>query len=214
MTNPLISRFSKPILIAILAIVAASIGALLARTYMQSTTPVVLNTGTVLEPPKGVQPFLLVDQDGTPFTEANLHAHWTLAFFGFTNCGDICPVTLTTLAAVAKDLGDLPKGNQPQIVFVTVDSQRDTTAVIKGYLKGFNPEFVGVTGKQESLEALTKDLGVPSAIRPLENGGYAVDHYGGILLFNPEGKMRALFSAPHTVAGLASDYRLLVETSR
>lgn len=201
-------------LLAILAIVAASIGALLARTYLQSTAPVVLNTGTVLEPPKGVQPFSLVDHDGAPFTEASLHARWTLAFFGFTNCGDVCPTTLTTLAALAKDLADLPKNDRPQIVFVSVDSQRDTTAVIRAYVKGFNPEFVGVTGKQESLESLTKQLGVPSAIRPLENGGYAVDHYGGILLFNPNGEMRALFSAPHTVAGLASDYRLLVEAAR
>jgi protein SCO1 len=214
MTNPLISRFPKPILLAILAIVAASIGALLARTYVQSTTPLVLKTGTALEPPKAVQAFSLVDQDDAPFTADNLRGRWTLAFFGFTNCGDICPTTLTTLAVLVKDLGDLPQSERPQVIFVSVDAQRDTTSVIKAYVNGFNPDFVGVTGRQESLDSLTKQLGVPSAIRPLENGSYAVDHYAGILLFNPSGEMRALFSAPHTVAGLASDYRLLVEASR
>jgi protein SCO1/2 len=82
--------------------------------------------------------------------------------------------------------------------------------VLHEYIKHFDPTFFAVTSVQANLDAFTKSLAVPSAIRPLENGGYAVDHYAGILAFNPEGELGALFSAPHTSDSLSSDYRVLV----
>jgi protein SCO1/2 len=100
------------------------------------------------------------------------------------------------------------------VVFVSVDAKRDTPDVLKTYIKNFDPAFVAVTGAQADLDAFTKSVGVPSAIRPLTNGGYAVDHYAGILAFNPQGELSALFSAPHAVAALASDYRVLVGAMR
>jgi protein SCO1 len=209
------SRTPKLILLAVIGIVAASLGALLAHSIRQDRTAApTLKNGTVLQPPKTIPDFALIDHTGAAFTAARLHNQWTFMFFGFANCGDVCPTTLTLLAATSKALGDLPPAQRPQVVFVSVDAQRDTSDALKAYIKNFDPAFVAVTGPQTDLDAFTKSLGVPSAIRPLEHGGYAVDHYAGILAFNPQGELSALFSAPHTVDALASDYRALVGATR
>ena len=196
-------------------IVAASLGALLAQNILQnrSTTPTLL-AGTLLQPPKSIPDFALLDHANASFTAASLRDHWTLMFFGFTNCGDVCPTTLTVLATAFKTLKELPATQRPQVVFVSVDAKRDTPEVLSAYIKHFDPAFVGVTGTQPNLDAFTKSLGVPSAIRTFENGSYAVDHYAGVLAFNPQGELRALFSAPLTAEGLANDYRSLVGAQR
>lgn len=196
-------------------IVAASFGALLAQKVLQNrnATPTLL-VGTLLEPPKSVPEFALVDHTNAPFTAARLHNRWSLMFFGFTNCADVCPTTLAVLATAIKTLSGLPPAQRPQVFFVSVDAKRDTPAVLSAYIKHFDPSFVGVTGTQPDLDAFTKALGVPSAIRTFDNGSYAVDHYAGILAFNPQGELRALFSAPHTAEGLATDYRSLVGAQR
>jgi protein SCO1/2 len=197
------------------SIVAASLGALLAQKILQNrpTVPTLL-VGTLLQPPKSIPEFALVDHTNAPFTPARLHDHWTLMFFGFTNCADVCPTTLTLLANTVKTVSDLPVAQQPQVIFVSVDAKRDTTAALNAYVKHFDPSFVGVTGTQESLDAFTATLGVPSAIRLFDNGSYAVDHYAGVLAFNPQGELRALFSAPLTAEGLTGDYRSLVGAQR
>jgi protein SCO1/2 len=191
-------------------IVAALAGALLARGVSsdRNATPV-LATGTLLEPARPVSAFSLIDQHGASFDNARLNGRWSLMFFGFTHCGDICPTTLALLASVSKSVADLPAAEQPQIIFVSVDANRDKPDVVKRYVEGFRADLIGVTGDQKQLDAFTASLGVPSAIRQLEVG-YAVDHSASILAFNPRGEFQALFSAPHTVDGLAGDYRRLV----
>ena len=191
------------------ALVAMLIGALLARTLLSPQVPT-LQSGTLVEPPRPTAPFSLVTADGAPFSNESLQRGWSLMFFGFTHCGDICPVTLTLLANVAKQVSDLPEDQKPQIVFVSVDAQRDTPDVMRAYLRSFNADIVGVTGTQDDLDAFTRSLGVPSAIRPLETG-YAVDHSASILAFDRSGSFRALFSPPHGVDVLARDYRALVQ---
>lgn len=194
-------------------IVAALAGVLLARGVLNREAPPVLATGTLLQPARAVAPFSLLDQDAAAFGNSRLQQRWSLMFFGFTNCGDICPTTLALLATVSKSVADLPAELRPQIVFVSVDAKRDTPNVLKRYVQSFQADIVGVTGDQESLDAFTATLGVPSAIRQLEVG-YAVDHSASILAFNPRGEFQALFSAPHTVDGLAADFRRLIGASR
>jgi protein SCO1/2 len=199
------------LLLLALGIVAASLGALLAQKILHNRAGVpTLQAGTLLQPPKAIPDFALLDQTNAPFTATSLQRHWTLVFFGFANCADVCPTTLTVLAATKRTLSDLPTAQQPQVVFVSVDTKRDTTDSINAYIKNFDSTFIGVTGSQANLDAFTNSLGVPSAIRLLDNGSYAVDHYAGILAFNPQGELRALFGAPHNRDTLASDYRALV----
>jgi protein SCO1/2 len=212
------TRAQTHIALAAVGIVAALAGALLARNMLQARSNAranapVLASGTLIEPAKLIPSFTLIDQDNSQFTPDRLHARWTLMFFGFTNCGDVCPTTLTLLASVSKSLANLPEQLRPQIVFVSVDAQRDSPQVIKEYLRHFDPDFVGVTGKQSDLDAFTQALGVPSAIRSTDNG-YAVDHSASILTFNPRGAMQAIFSPPHAVDTLARDFRTLIELRR
>jgi len=201
----------KPIIFTAVAIVAALAGALLAYKYSSlQAAPIALQSGTLLQPPRPLPHFALIDQNGQPFDAAALRNQWSLLFFGFTNCGDVCPTTLALLASTTKSLMDLPDAQRPHIVFISVDAKRDTPEVLKSYLKAFDPTFTGVTGRQPDLDAFTTALSVPSAIRPLENGGYAVDHSAAILVVNPQAELQALFSPPHTIDALATDYRRLI----
>jgi protein SCO1/2 len=194
------------------AIVAVVIGALLAQRVLVSrvTQPLVLASGTLLQPARELPVFSLVDQDNQPFDVGRLRGQWSFLFFGFANCGDICPVTLALLASANKSLADLPARNQAQLVFVSVDPRRDTPAALKSYVGNFDPKMLGVTGEQSNVDAFTKSLGVPSGTRLLENGNYAVDHSGAVLAINPQGQFAALFSPPLRVDLLAADMRQLI----
>jgi protein SCO1/2 len=197
------------ILIVIVGIVAALAGAWLAHSFLQRAQ-VTLATGTLLQPPKAIPAFALIDQDGKPFTPQQLQGQWRVLFFGFTNCPDICPATLTLLAAVDKQLSDLPDDKRPRITLVTGDAQRDTPEHLKKYVQFFNPKFTGVTGTQEALEQFALSLGAPVAIRQLDGGGYTVDHSAAIFIVDPQGALRAVFGGPHQVESLSADLRALV----
>jgi len=198
-----------PFVIVIVGIVAALAGALLAWSLLPRA-PIALATGTLLQPSKPIPSFALVDQDAQPFTSQHLQNHWTVLFFGFTHCPDICPTTLTLLASVDKELSDLPIDKRPRFAFVTADAQRDTPEQIKKYVRFFNPNFIAVTGSQPSLEAFALSVGAPVAIRSLPDGSYAVDHSSAIFVVDPQGALRAVFNGPHQAASLASDIQTIV----
>jgi protein SCO1/2 len=122
----------------------------------------------------------------------------------------VCPTTLGTLAQVAQSLADLPAGERPQIILVSVDPQRDTPEQLAAYVRFFDPSFTGLTGTQHAIDSLTRALGVPVGIRKTGNGDYTVDHSAAIFLIDPQGAMRALFSTPHESAVIADDYRRIV----
>jgi protein SCO1/2 len=196
------------ILVAIVAIVAAVGGALLARSVVNAPErPAALSAATLLQPPRPIVPVELIDQ---VFDATRLKNRWSLLFFGFTNCPDICPQTLTVLAQVEKRLHDLPKSQAPQVVLVSVDPDRDTPEQIKKYVGYFSPSFVGVTGSSENVQAFAQALSAPVAIHPLGDGAYTVDHSAAIFLIDPDGALHALFSAPHDPSKIAADVRRIV----
>jgi protein SCO1/2 len=197
-----------------IGIVAALVGALAARSLVQSSAVAQLQSGTRLNPPKPLPDFMLLDQDARPIGNEQLLGTWSLVFFGFTNCGDICPTTLALLAQVRRALTDLPPAKLPQLVFISVDSRRDTPEIVKKYVKNFDPTFIGVSGPQEKIDMLTKALGIPSAVRKLDNDTYAVEHSAAILAIDPKGRLAALFTPPYTIDGLALDYRVLAGTTK
>ena len=202
---------NRIIVFALIGIVAALSGALIARAVFRSgAMPFALQSGTILQPARSLPAFALTDQTGNSFGNEQLRGHWSLLFFGFTNCGDVCPTTLALLATTGKKLGDLPDAQRPRIVFVSVDARRDTPETVRTYIRHFDANMTGLTGKQQDLDAFTMALGVPSAIRETDNGGFTVDHSAAILAVNPNGEFKAIFSPPHTVDALASDYRLLL----
>jgi len=170
-----------------------------------------LSASTLIEPAKPLPAFSLIDHNGSVFDNARLANRWSFLFFGFTHCPGPCPTTLFMLNGVSRALESLPERQRPQILFISVDAKRDTPEVMKSYVLGFNPTFVGVAGKQASLDALTAALGVPSEILPAQSGdNYMVDHSLAILLTDPHGRLRATFTPPHDAAAIAKDYQAVI----
>jgi protein SCO1 len=199
--------------IALVAIVAATAGVLLARVSFNSAPlpQEAMTAGTLLNPPRPMPEFALMSHDEQPFNRERLRDRWSLLFFGFTNCPDVCPATLTVLAQMQNGLQDLPADQRPQMILVSVDPERDTPQQLSSYVKFFSPSFVGVTGSKESIENFTQAMGVPVAIAKNGDGSYSVDHSASIFLINPKAEFRALFSTPHDANKIAADYRLIIE---
>ena len=170
-----------------------------------------LEQATLLDSARPLAEFALTDSLGHNYRRDNLRGQWTLMFFGFTNCPDVCPTTLAALADVRRQLKDLPQAELPAVVFVSVDPGRDTPEALGRYVAHFDPQFLGVTGKLEALEVLTRVLGVAVFIGvPEEDGGYTVDHTAAIFLIDPDAALRAVFGGPHTADVIARDYRSIV----
>lgn len=197
-------------LAAVVAIVAIAGGMLLSRALLDRPGGPTLAKATLLEPARPLPPMAFVDQQGRPFGPERLRGRWSVLFFGFTHCPDVCPTTLALLAQVEKQLTDLPTEQRPQIVLMSVDPQRDTPEQMAKYVKSFSPTFTGVTGDQAAMHEFALKLGVPVAITQLPNGGYTVDHSAAIFIIDPSGSLRALSSTPHNVPIIASDYRSIV----
>lgn len=206
-------RNQSIIVATIVAIVAIASGMLLARSVLTggASTQLGLTKATFIDPARPLPEFRLTDQNGAEFTPSRLEGRWSLMFFGFTHCPDVCPTTLGMLAQVEKQLADLPQSERPQIVLVSVDPKRDTPAQLAPYVKFFSPSFTGVTGSQAAIDDFTRALGVPVAMTPTSNGDYTVDHSAAIFLIDPDGAMRALFSTPHVSQEIAQDYRRIVD---
>jgi protein SCO1/2 len=167
---------------------------------------------TLLVPPLDVPAFALADDHGRPFDAASLRGRWTLLFFGYTHCPDICPTTLKLLARAQASLRDLPEPQRPRVVFVSVDPARDTPTVLAQYVAYFGTDIIGVTGAEAHLEALTRPLGIAYRREaPLPGSkDYTMAHSSSILYVDPLGRVRALASPPHTVETIAGDFRKIV----
>lgn len=131
-------------------------------------------------------PFQLVDTAGRPVTEEALIGKPTAVFFGFTYCPEVCPTTLTEISAALNALGrDADKLN---VVFVSVDPERDTPEQMKAYLANFDPRIQGFTGTPEAVAATAKAYRVFYKKAPLEGGSYTVDHSSAVYLFDKKGR--------------------------
>ena len=198
----------------LLVFVALVIGGL---TYRLSQ-PRILNSyelrnqhAYLIDPPRPVAGLSLIDQAGQPFTETRLQGHWTLAFFGFTHCTDVCP---TTMATLAKMYAELKPGEQKalQVIFVSVDPARDTLPVLSSYVARFHPDFAGVTGAPARL--LKVALEWQTGFAPPSAGGteYPVEHSGNLVLINPRGELHALLVPPFEHGALRVIWRSLRAT--
>lgn len=189
---------------------AAAGGIAVALLSPQQQPAMELATGTLLTPSQALPDFSLIDSHGRSFGPANLRGHWSLLFFGYTNCPDFCPTTLATLAALQKRLR-ADHATLPQVIFVSVDAKRDTPEQLAKYVPYFDPEFIGLTAvDQPAIEAIAKQWGVPVMLQPAKNGSYTVDHSSAIFVFDPAGRRVAVLSGPFTVSALQSDLRRIV----
>lgn len=212
-------NIQKTVLI-IISIMALILGVWSFKRYQESRIPALDQIqATVLTPPRTIPTFVLHYGNKQTFTDTDLQGHWTFMFFGYTRCPDICP---TTMAVLNNTYTLLHQSNQalPHVVFVSVDPERDNNEYLERYVHYFNDAFTGVTGKPKEIEALTQSLGVVfQKVTP--NGEayhgqtptYLIDHSGVILLFNPQGQLRALFSMPHEAPEMAKAYAVILAHS-
>jgi protein SCO1/2 len=190
---------STLLLLASIGAAAVLVGALLAR--MLGATSVPLESGTWLQQPRPLPEFHLQDLSGAEFDLTRLRGHPTLLFFGFTNCPDVCPTTLATLTQVQRT-APLPG---TQVVFITIDPERDSAASLQVYLGAFSNSFVGARGNAAALAPLLKNLGAIAVRQNLPDGSYTMDHSATLYLLDSDGRLVAVFSPPFSAPKLAAD---------
>ncbi|MGH8369644.1 MAG: SCO family protein [Gammaproteobacteria bacterium] len=171
------------------------------------TTTIVL-----LRPGKLLPTFSLQGDDGKPFTRASLTGHWSLLYFGYTHCPDVCPVTLADLAQMATRLQDLPAADRPHVYFISVDPKRDTLPALQQYVRNFDADFAAATGEVPELEIISKALGVDFSYQPADQApGYSVNHSVAVLVIDPEARETAVYTPPLIPARMADDYRFILK---
>ncbi|MEW6403533.1 MAG: SCO family protein [Chloroflexota bacterium] len=134
-----------------------------------------------------------------------------LLFFGYTSCPDVCPTTMAEMKQVVDELG--AQAEAVQVVFVSVDPERDTSETMQEYAAHFNPSFIGLSGPTERLETIWADYGVFRESVPVENSavGYVVNHTARIILIDPRGNMRLSYGFGTPVDDIVHDVRLLLK---
>lgn len=196
--------------IALVAIAALFAGIFVAQ-HVKSAEPVQIH-GTLLNQPRDVQSFALTGMDQQKFDNASLKGKWTMVFFGFTNCGSICPTTMAELAKMYTILQENHVKEMPRVVMISIDPNRDSLEKLKTYVAAFNPNFYGARGSEESIQSMTHELGVAYARIALKGEDpekYEMEHTGTVMLFNPEGHLTAFFTMPHQASFLAEDYQAI-----
>lgn len=153
----------------------------------------------------------LTDHDGRPRTLADFRGKVVAVFFGFTHCPDVCPTTLAELALVVKELG--PDGSRVQVLFVTVDPERDTQQMLKQYVPSFNPAFLGLYGDAEATTRAAKEFKVYFQKQPAKDGGYSVDHSAGTYILDREGRLRLFAGYGAGAPAILHDIRILLSKS-
>ncbi len=152
--------------------------------------------------PSGIGgPFALTDQDGRRVTEADVAGHPFLVFFGYTHCPDVCPTTLTDLSRMLDALG---RDKPVKALFVTVDPERDTPAVLKDYLSSFDPRITGLTGDPAAIQAAERAYRVYAKKVPTPTGDYSMDHTAIVYLMDAEGQFVSALNLDQSPEAAAS----------
>ncbi len=167
--------------------------------------------GLLWPDPKPLRPFATIDDDNQVFGLEQLKNRWSFVFFGYTHCPDICPLTMKTLEQAYANLAQ--QANDPvQIVFASVDPERDTSEQLRTYVNFFNPDFVGIGGNQQQVESFARQIGVAYFLHDkADDGSYLVDHSASVFLIDPQGRLLAIFRAPHKPGEITERFRQIQE---
>ena len=165
----------------------------------------------VFDPPRSAPELGLSGSDGSELRLSRYRGKVVLLGFGFTNCGYVCPTTLATLAKAQRKLG--ADGKDMQVVYVTVDPERDSPERMRAYLGAFDLRFIGGTGTPEQLSKVRQAYGVQATRIPMGSDpkSYAVDHSSFVYLIDREGSLRALMPYGHSADDFAHDVALLLK---
>jgi protein SCO1/2 len=190
-----------PVLLLLLAALTAGCGGKPAAPSFKLTDVTGAPFGKSLE---------LTDHHGRPRSLADFRGKVVVIFFGFTHCPDVCPTTLAEMAMVAKELGQ--DAARLQVLFVTVDPERDTPEVLRQYVPAFHPDFLGLRGDAEATARAAREFKIFFQKQPLPGGGYTVDHSAGTYVLDAEGRLRLFAQYGAGAAALRHDIRLLLRS--
>jgi len=204
-------------LIIIIAMISAATGSWLYSTIQNSGTAELIAVPPGLESIAlnrafPITEFHLIDHERQIFSDKNFQGKWSFVFFGFLNCPDICPTTLTTMQQAWKLIEQQTADNKldypKQLIFVSVDPNRDLPEKLKSYVEYYHSDFIGITGPLIEITKLTKQLGVLYAYdnHGKSDGSYSVDHSAQIYLIDPNSNLRAIFSAPHSASEISDNF--------
>lgn len=153
--------------------------------------------------------FSLPDFNGKQRSLADFKGKAVVVFFGYTQCPDVCPTTMIEMAAVMKELG--PLADKIQVLFVSVDPERDTPELLSKYVPSFDPRFLGLVGDKTATEKVAKEFRVfYQKAAGKEAGSYTVDHTAGSYVFDPQGRLRLFVRHGQGPAPIAHDLKLLL----
>ena len=198
------------ILVALVALVIGLTVSKVLNSEQQLDTAELLDAGIVMLPQgRDVPNVTLTNQDGEPVSMAQLEGRWSLLFFGYTFCPDICPATLAELRQLR---GKLPEAvNQRlQPILVTVDPERDTPEQLKSYLDYFGAGFIGLTGPLDDIQTLANGVGVPFIPADTSKENYTVDHGGNLALIGPDGRLQGFIRGPLRTEKLAEQLPVVI----
>jgi len=203
------NSFNSPgrlLVAAIIAAIAVGAGIWSARSLLRHSAPDTALSATRFPVARPLGPFELIDHHGKRFDNQSLQGHWTFLFFGYTHCPDVCPTTLSVLNGVAHRLAD--SGASARFAFVTVDPQRDTPEQLARFVTYFNGDFIGVTGKEEGIEQLTRQLGIVymQVANEANPDSYLVDHTASVFLIDPDGRYHAVFTPPLDADAISTNF--------
>ena len=153
--------------------------------------------------------FQLTDHNGKARTLADFKGKVVVVFFGYTFCPDACPTTMGELALVMKELGK--DADRLQVLFITVDPERDTPAILSRYVPAFNPAFLGLYGDADATARTAKEFRVLYQKQPIKGGAYSVDHSAGSFIFDPAGRVRLFAQYGQGAQMFLHDIRLLLK---
>ena len=153
--------------------------------------------------------FALTDHNGKPRSLADFKGKAVVVFFGYTHCPDVCPTTMSEMAAVMQQLG--PQADRVQVLFITVDPERDTQELLSKYVPAFDPRFLGLTGDKAATEKVAKDFKVfYQKVAGKEAGNYSMDHTAGSFVFDPQGRIRLFVRHGQGAEPIAHDLKILL----
>ncbi|MBA1263839.1 SCO family protein [Stutzerimonas sp. NM35] len=193
------------ILVALIALVIGLTVYRVLDSEPQADPTRMLDAGIILLPQSRTVPALsLTNQDGEPVQVDELKGKWTLLFFGYTFCPDICPATLAELRQVRNELPETVR-ERMQPVLVSVDPHRDTPEQLKQYLGFFGDGFTGLTGPLDDIQTLANGVGIPFIPGDTSRENYTVDHSGNLVIIGPDGRQRGFIRAPLKVQKLKAE---------
>ena len=199
-------RLTVLAIVIFMVVVVAGFVHRIQQPRVMTATEMKVNGFYLLETPRNFGEINLIDQDGKPFVRERLQGRWTLVFFGFTYCPDICPTTMAFLNEFMAEL-EGTEVEDTAVVMVSVDPARDTVDKLAAYVPYFNPDFTGVTGEFLEIHRFATALNTPFRKVPGQGEDYLVDHSANVVLINPRGDYHGFFKAPLDLAKMKVTYR-------